>query len=150
MYDLCWDFVQKVSTPTPPLRLPKIMHACKILAYFGPFWLFCHKVMHFLVSFYRPKQCGGVSKLTNLRYEVCSDESHFVVPCLPPLSIMILTLLIQPRVDSHCWTTNGFVCLNVLLIWDSKDSLVPSRDHHSEPQNLVTSLTVLQRLMRQG
>ena len=37
-------------------------------AYFCLFCLFCYEFMHFLVFFYRAKQCGGVGKLTNIMY----------------------------------------------------------------------------------
>ena len=37
-------------------------------AYFGQFWLFCREFSHFLVYFYRPEHCGGVPKLTHMRY----------------------------------------------------------------------------------
>ena len=35
---------------------------------FAQFWLFCPEFAHFWCTFYTPKQCGIVPKLTNIRY----------------------------------------------------------------------------------
>ena len=37
-------------------------------AYFAQFLPICLKLAYFLCTFYRPKKCGGVPKLTNIRY----------------------------------------------------------------------------------
>ena len=39
----------------------------EILSYFGQFGFLGLKCKHFLVYFYRPKKCVGVTKLTNIR-----------------------------------------------------------------------------------
>ena len=49
----------------------------KILAFFGPFDLVCCEFEHFLVYFYRLKKCGGVPKLTNIRYVKMLGSSVF-------------------------------------------------------------------------
>ena len=54
---------------------------------FGPSWLFCQEFTSFGCPFYIPKQCGGASKLTNIRY-VKNNGSKVVMtdplPRLPP------------------------------------------------------------------
>ena len=41
---------------------------CLILVPFGLFWLLWCEFLHFLVYYCRPNLCGGVPKLTNIRY----------------------------------------------------------------------------------
>ena len=36
---------------------------------FAQFWLFFPEFVHFWCTFYTPKKCGGVPKLTNIRYD---------------------------------------------------------------------------------
>ena len=49
-----------------------------ILARLGHFWLFCHGFMHSWCPFYRPKECGGAPKLTNMRYASAREPLAFV------------------------------------------------------------------------
>ena len=49
---------------------------CTLL--FCQFWLFCHKFVHFLVYFYRPKKCGVVPKSINIRYAQKQHGTYIV------------------------------------------------------------------------